>query len=122
MRTIVKTDLKLSHLKPKKCQHLTVPKEQKRAERAGLLWNLLQSGTQKSETVFSGETIFTVETKFNPQNDRVLAAHSEDVPEDMLTVYRRQKPASVIVWAAVPKTWKSPLIFAKKGSKVNTTV
>ena len=120
MRTIVKTDLKLSPLKLKKRQHLTVLQQRKRAERAGLLWNLLKSGTQKGEIVFSDEKIFTLEAKFNPQNDRVLAQHSEDVPEDMLTVYRRQKP--VKVWAAVSKTWKSPLIFVKQGAKVNTNV
>lgn len=122
MRTIVKTDLKLSPLKLKKRQHLTVLQKRKRAERAGLLLNLLKSGTQKGEIVFSDEKMFTVEAKFNPQNDRVLARHSEDVPEDMLTVYRRQKPASVMVWAAVSKTWKSPLIFVKEGAKVNTNV
>ena len=38
MRTIVKTHLKLSPLKLKKRQHLTVLQKRKRAERAGLLW------------------------------------------------------------------------------------
>ena len=53
---------------------------------------------------------------------QVLAKHSADVSEDILTVNRRQKPASVMVWAAVSKTWKSPLIFVKEGVKVNTNV
>ena len=57
----------------------------------------MKSGTQKGEVVFSNKKILTEEAKFNPQNDIVLARHLEDVPEDMLTVYRRQKPASVIV-------------------------
>ena len=65
MRIIVKTDLKLFSLKPKKRQHLTVLQQQKRAERASLLWNLLKSGMQKGEVVFP--------TKFHTQNDRVLA-------------------------------------------------
>ena len=52
----------------------------------------------------------------------MLATHSEDVPEDMLTVYRRQKPVSVMIWAAVSKTWKYPLIFVKQGANVNTNV
>ena len=60
--------------------------------------------------------------QFYPQNDKVLAANSEDVPEDMLTVYRPQKLSSVMVWAAVSKTWKLPLIFVKQGVKVNTNV
>ena len=51
----------------------------------------------------------------------MLARHSENVPEDILTFYRRQKPASAMVWTAVSKTWKS-LIFVKQGAKVNTNV
>ena len=122
MSTTVKTDLKLSPWKPKKRKHLTVIQQRKRVERAGLVWNLLKFGTQMGEIVFSDEKIFTLETKFNPQNDRVLAQHSDDVPEDMLTVYRHQKPASVMVWAAVSKNWKFHLIFVKQGAKVNTNV
>ena len=80
----------------------------------------MKSSSPTGEIVFSDEKMFTVEAQFNPQNDRVLARHSEDIPEDMLTVYRRQKAASVMVWAAVSKTWKSPLIFVKEGAKVNT--
>ena len=64
--------------------------------------------------------MFTVEAQFNPQNDRVLARHLKNISEDKLTAYRRQKPASVMVWAAVSKTWKSPLIFVKKSANVNT--
>ena len=97
IRTSVKTFLKLSPLKPKKRQHLTVLQQRKKAERAGLLWNILKSGTQKGEIVFSDAKIFNVKAKLNPQKDRVLAQHSKDVPEDMLTVYRHQKSASVMV-------------------------
>ena len=74
------------------------------------------------EIIFSDENMFTVEAMFNPQNDRDLTQYSKDVPADMLNVYRRQKPASVMVWAAVSKTWKSPLVFVKKGAKVNKNV
>ena len=80
----------------------------------------MKSGTPTSEIVFSDKQMFTAEARFNPQNDRMLARHSEDILENMLTVYRRQKPASVMVWAAVSKTRKFPLIFAKEGIKVNT--
>ena len=103
MRTIVKTDLKLSPLKLKKRQQLTVLQNRRRA----LLLNLMKSGTPTGEIVFSDEKMFTVEAQFNPQNDRVLARHSEDIPEDMLAVYRHQKPVPIVVWAAVSKTWKS---------------
>ena len=53
----------------------------------------MKSGTPTDEIVFSDEKMFTVEAQFNPQNDRVLARHLEGIPEDMLIVYCRQKPA-----------------------------
>ena len=40
----------------------------------------------------------------------------------MLTIYRRHTLASVMVWVAVSKTWKSHFIFVKQGAKVNTSV
>ena len=104
MRTIVKTDLKLSPFKLRKSQHLTVLQKKKRVDRSRLLLNLMKSGMREEEIVFSDEKVFTVEAQFNHQNDRVLAKHSSDVPKDILTVTRRQKPESVMVWAAVSKT------------------
>ena len=79
----------------------------------------MKDGMRKEDIVFSDEQLFTVEAKFNPRNDRVLAKKSDNIPEHMKTVYCRQKLASVIVWAAVSKTWKSPLIFIKQGTKLN---
>ena len=61
-------------------------------------------------------------TKQRNLNPQALAQHSEDVPEDMVTIYCRQKPASVMVWAAGSKTWKYPLIFVKQDAKVNTNL
>ena len=58
----------------------------------------------------------------NQQNYRVLTRHSAEIPGDILIVYRYLKPAAVMVWAAMSKTWKSPLIFVKQGPKVNTNV
>ena len=80
MRTTVKPDLKLSSLKPKNRQHFTVFQQQKRPERA----------RRREKLFFSDEKIFTLEAKFNPENDRLLSQHSEDVHEDMLIVYRCQ--------------------------------
>ena len=86
-----------------------------RPKRAGLIWNFVKSGTQKGEIVFPDENIFTLETKFNSQNDRVLTQHSEDVPEDMLTVYRRQK--SSYVMAEVSKLGNLLWFFLNKVPK-----
>ena len=35
------------------------------------------------------------------------------------TVYPTMKPASVMVWAAVSKTWRSLLIFIDQSAKIN---
>ena len=102
MRTIVKTDLKLSPLKLKKCQHFTILQQRNRA-----LWSSLEFVEiwhPEGWNCFFRQKIFTLKAMFNQQNDRVLVWHSEDVPEDMLTVQYRQNPASVMVWAALLKT------------------
>ena len=64
----------------------------------GIFWNMARIRWNG----FFRRKIFTVEPKFNPQSEKVLAAHSEDVPEELLIVYRRQKPASAMVWANDP--------------------
>ena len=61
VRTVVKTELKLSALKLKNHQYHNVLQQQKRVERSGLLLYLLKSGTQMGEIVFSDEKIFTVD-------------------------------------------------------------
>ena len=64
LRKTVKIGLKPSPLKSKKHQHPTVYQQRKRAEISWFLWNLLKSVTQKSQTVFSDEKIFTLKAKF----------------------------------------------------------
>ena len=98
MRIIIKTDLKLNKL-----HQLTDLQKKKRADRAQVLLNFMKDGTQKGDMVFSDEKLFTVEDKFDPQNDRVLAKKHDNIPEHLKTVYHRQKLASVMVWAAVSK-------------------
>ena len=73
MRTIVKTNLKLSPFKLKKLHQLTDLQKKKRANRAQVLLKFMKDGMQKGDIMFSDEKLFTVEAKFNPQNNRVLA-------------------------------------------------
>ena len=112
MRTIVKTDLNISPLKLKKRPHLTVKDSWKS-------WSSLEFGMQKDEIFFQTKHIHC---GGNQQNYRVLTRHSAEIPGDILIVYRYLKPAAVMVWAAMSKTWKSPLIFVKQGPKSNTNV
>ena len=101
-------------------QLLTDLQKRKRKERAKILLNRLKGGTEKGKIVFSDEKLFSVEAKFNTQNDRILGKSPKDLPDHLQFVSRRQKPSSVMVWGAISKSWKSPLIFVKEGIKVNT--
>ena len=88
----------------KKRQQLLSFKNEKELRELVFFGICLNLARRRVKSFFFRRKILTVEGNFNPQNNKVLAAHSEDVFEDMLTVYRRQKPASVMVWAAVSKT------------------
>ncbi len=69
-------------------------------------------------SVFTDEKNFTIEAKFNHQNDLVqgcdLPAHRDHFSP------HRQKPASVMVLAPVSRDTKSPLVFVEPGVKVNS--
>ena len=84
-------------------------------ERSKTLLRELKSGTA-GEIVWSDQKIFTVKMAHNRRNDRIIGKNAKD---DQKTVYRTMKPASVMVWATVSKTWRSPLIFVDQGAKIN---
>ena len=65
------------------------------------------------------QKMFTVEAKFKSQNDRILAKSADSISIVVKSIFRCQKPASAMVWAAISESWKSPLIFAKEGAKIN---
>ncbi len=73
--------------------------------------------------VFSDGKLSTVQMKFNPQNDRIYAASKENIPPEVRTAYRNQKPASVMIWAAVTEGCsKSRLVIVDRGVKINSKV
>ncbi|QQP58548.1 Putative DD37D maT transposase, partial [Caligus rogercresseyi] len=66
------------------------------------------------------EKIFTVQATHNSQNDRILTWKKEDIPVELRTAFRRQKPPSVMVWAGVTSDGKrAPFIFVEEGVKVD---
>ena len=119
VRTIVKGDLKLYPFKMTRRQQLTTLQKKKRMERAKILLNRLKDGTNSDDIIFSDEKMFDVEAKFNTQNDRILAKSADCIPNSVKSVFRCQKPASVMVWAAISESWRSPLIFVKEGAKID---
>jgi len=121
MGRLVHDDLKMSSFTLQKRQSLSETVKSKRHERSKILLNELKSGTA-GEVIWSDEKIFTVEQAHNGRNDRVIGKKSSDIPSNMKTVYRTMKPASVMVWAAISKTWKSPLIFVDERAKITAKV
>ena len=80
------------------------------------------TGGLHKQIVFSDEKLFTVEQSLNKQNDRILALSKDAVPQDTFRVFRTQKPMSVMVWAGVTSTGRTPLVFVPQGVKVNQSV
>ncbi|QQP55122.1 Putative DD37D maT transposase, partial [Caligus rogercresseyi] len=118
MRKIVREDLgvKPYHLQKRQLSDATVDK---RLERSKVLRNWLKSRTQIS-IIWTDEKVFTLEATFNSQNDRILAKDIRQVPLKDKTVFKRQKPASVMVWAGVTTCGrKTPLIFIPEWVKIN---
>ena len=118
MWRLVRNDLKMKPFKMKANQLLSAATKTKRLKRSRLLLRQLRNGRLQN-IVFSDEKLFSIEANFNHQNDRVLATNSRCVPDEHRRVFRTQKPASVMVWAAVSPAGKSPLVFVPEGAKIN---
>ncbi len=69
--------------------------------------------------LFSDEKLFTVEQSSNHQNDRILSAGIEDIPENLKYVPRRQGAESLMVWAGVSANSRTKLVFVPAGVKIN---
>ena len=122
MRRLLNDDLKVKPYKITKRQLLSDITKKKRLERAKLLLQKILDGTQPP-VLWTDEKLFTVQAIHNTQNDRIWAKNKESIPVELRTSFRRQKPASVMVWAGVTSSGlKTPLIFIEEGVKVNQHV
>ena len=115
MSTLLRKDLKMSPFKHVNKQQLSAQVVDKRLQRSQILLSCIQDGTLPN-LIFSDEKKFDVEQHFNTQNDRVW---SKDGVEGSRVVTRKQYPTSVMVWAAVTESGKSPLFFVDQGVKLN---
>ena len=122
MRRLLKNDLQLKAYKITKRQLLSAATKKKRLEKVKLLRNKLLDDTQLT-ILWTDEKLFSIQAIHNPQNDRIWTKNKESVPVELRTSFRRQKPASVMVWAGVTSNGlKTPLIFVEDGVKVNQRV
>ena len=96
MRTNVKNDLQMSPYKMRKRQYLIPAQKHKRLERERFLYGTgveLKTDTAQREIVFYNRKLFTIEATVNNHS---YAKFSEDIDDSVRTVYRRQKPSSLM--------------------------
>lgn len=111
---ILKYDLKVKAYSRRKVHYLNDRLRKLRRERCPML--LKRHDAKK--ILFTDEKIFTVEEKFNRQNNKVYAKSSKDVPATARNVSRAHHPASVMVWWGVSYEGVTPLHFCQQGVKV----
>lgn len=113
---IIKKDLGLGAYKRQTGQLLNAKLKAHRKEKSKVL--LSQYADEKYKKIlFTDEKIFTVEEKFNKQNDRVYARSSQDASELVPRVQKGHHPASVMVWWGVSYNGVTDLYFCEKGVK-----
>ncbi|XP_065647134.1 uncharacterized protein LOC136076974 [Hydra vulgaris] len=112
----LKEDLKVRALKIKTCHYLTAANIKGRREKCAQL--LARYGPAAvNRILFTDEKYFTIEIKFNRQNDRVYAKSRAELPHHAGYVTRRHHPEQVMVWAGVSAMGKTPLHFYELGVK-----
>lgn len=116
MSRIIKEDLKLRAYRRRTGQLLTAALRLKRTTRAKKLLQRHADGGHR-RILFTDEKIFTVEEKFNRQNDRVYAHSSQEATEIIPKVERGHHPASVMVWWGVSYEGVTKLHFCEQGVK-----
>jgi hypothetical protein len=122
MGRVCKTDLGLKAYKMQRRQLLSEATKKKRLERSKdlLTWH---AHHPEVVVIYSDEKLFDVSRKFNSQNDRVLSSDASLIDPSIRTAYKTQKPASLMIWAAVASNGKkSPVFRIPDGVKINQEV
>ena len=115
VRKIFRDELKCKAYKKRKVHGISEASEKKRLERSSAL--LAWHGGD--EIIFSDEKLFVLEQTFNVQNDRLWSVDIQSIPSEKKNVPRFQNASAVMVWAAISKRGKFPLIFIERGVKIN---
>lgn len=121
MGRIVHDDLGMSCYRMRKRHLLSAANKAKRLSRCREILKRLKSDMLPN-IIFSDEKLFTVEAAPNTQNDRIISSNISAVPIETKSIFKRQKPASVMVWAGISERGRSPLIFVPEGVKINSQV
>lgn len=118
VRRIVKKKLNYHPYKITEGHYLTEKMKANRLIKARKMKRLAAAGRLDS-VVFTDEKIFTVERHHNSQNDRQLLPKGTSNSPGTEIVTRSHFPTSVMLWAGICATGKTPLVFVDRGAKIN---
>lgn len=118
-RRIVKSRMGLRPIKLQKTHALTDQMKATRLQRCRELLKRFKPA-DTLDILFTDEKLFNIEQSFNHQNDRIWSKSVKEANKSGRYVSRKGHPASVMVWAGVTATGKTPLIFVDQGVKVNS--
>ncbi|OXA41211.1 Transposable element Tc3 transposase [Folsomia candida] len=117
IKMALKSDLGVRAMRRGVCHMLTTKQKKNRVIRCrGLLKR--HAGESYKNILFTDEKIFTVEEKFNRQNDRIYAKRKSDIPIAQRKSNRSHHLGSVMVWLGVSLVGKADLYFVPQGVKV----
>lgn len=113
---IIGDDLRLGAYKRQTGQLLTAALKENRVKKCKRL--LKKYGARRYKKIlFTDEKIFTVQEKFNKQNDRVYARSAQEAATLVPRVEKGHHPASVMVWWGVSYDGVCSIHFCEKGVK-----
>ena len=117
---MIHLDLKLEMFHRVKAQNLTEKDRHKQMTRAKRMLSYF-TREKLQKTFFSDESIFTVEGRYNAQNDKFYAREKRkgEVDEERLHHGKLSFPQSVMVSAGVSNLGKTSLYLIERGFKVD---
>uniref|UniRef100_A0A8R1EF04 Reverse transcriptase domain-containing protein n=1 Tax=Caenorhabditis japonica TaxID=281687 RepID=A0A8R1EF04_CAEJA len=121
VQSIVKNDLKLKSYKLRRGQYLSDKSKAMRLEKCRKLLQHFQV-RRVSDVIWTDEKIFTIEPLPNRQNQRQLLSKDDSMSPKRRLAHNRLFPKSVMVWAGITATGKTPLVFIERNVKINSEV
>ncbi|EYC28409.1 hypothetical protein Y032_0007g3212 [Ancylostoma ceylanicum] len=110
--------LNMCPYKPQKRHELSYAQKKARVKKCKRLPDRTANG-EHLRMLFTDEKLFTVEQSYNSQNIQWLSRTSNEANDAGRTISRSTKLASIMVWASVSATGRTPLTFMEKGAKIN---
>lgn len=118
VRNIVKKDLQLKPIKFQAAHVLTDAMKKQRLTKCKVLMKRLSGGMHQM-VLWSDEAPFSIEQKFNKQNDRILSKSVSTANSKGRIVQKSAHPKNLMVWGGITFDGKTPLVFVKPGVKIN---